>query len=264
MSEQVQALVRKLTAHGEDYELLALDEQRAHLRFVGPFEGQEVVWDARIEALGSAGAQRFIDVGDRIETGIPLGIGLPLDRLSTAVLAMTVRMVRQYKLMRRGRYAFDASGPVRPQKMISGGQTGVDRAALDAAIELGIAIGGYCPKGRRAEDGPINPGYPLIETPSADYPERTALNVRESDGTLILARGVPSGGTALTRNMAGQHAKPCLVIDLDTQGDPRAVGIWLARHGIRTLNVAGPRESTNPGVYRQAIEFLRRAFGTQK
>jgi hypothetical protein len=260
MRTLVHALAQRLAMLGTDYELLALDGKRAHLRFIGPFEGQDIVWDAHIEALGRASVARYIDVGAQDVNGIALRVGLPLDALNAAALAMCVRMIRQYKLLRRGRYAFDDRGPVRPQKIISGGQTGVDRAALDAAIALTIPCGGYCPRGRRAEDGPIPVHYPLTETASADYPERTARNVREADGTLILTRGAPSTGTALTRELAQRHGKPCLVIDLDTPGEPRAVGIWLARHGIRTLNVAGPRESSNPGIYRQASDFLRRVL----
>jgi len=244
--------------------VLALDGRQAHIRFIGPFEDQEVVWDARVEALGACGGQRYIDVGEPHEKGITLSVGLPLDALNAGALAMCVRMIRQYKLLRRGRYAFDDCGPVRPQKIVSGGQTGVDRAALDVALALAIPCGGYCPKGRRAEDGPISTRYPLTETDGPDYPERTARNVREADGTLILTRGAPRGGTALTREIAERHAKPCLVIDLDSAADPRSIGVWLARQGIRTLNIAGPRESTNPGIYRQAHDFLQRALAAQE
>src|SRR6266851_4977853 len=96
-------------------------------------------------------------------------------------------------------------------KIISGGQTGVDRAALDVALELGIPCGGWCPKGRRAEDGRIPKRYPLVETPTPAYPVRTEWNVRDSDGTLVLARGQASGGTALTIEFATDYGKPCLV-----------------------------------------------------
>lgn len=260
MSTLVRALARDLAARGDDYELLALGDRRAHLRFIGPFEGQAVVWDAHVEALGRSAAQRYIDVGEPTANGISLEVGLPLDALHAPALAMCVRMIRQYKLLRRGRYAVDDAGPVRPQRIVSGGQTGVDRAALDVALALGIACGGYCPKGRRAEDGPIAAHYPLTETASPDYPERTARNVRETDGTLILTLGAPGGGTALTRELAERHGKPCLVIDLAAPGDPRAVGVWLARHGIRALNVAGPRESTRPGIHRRASDFLQRVL----
>ena len=96
------------------------------------------------------------------------------------------------------------SRPSRPQnrldrlRVISGGQTGVDRAALDAAFELALECGGWVPAGRRAEDGPVDARYPLRETAAGDYETRTRLNVRDSDATLILTRGRPSGGTALT------------------------------------------------------------------
>lgn len=101
------------------------------------------------------------------------------------------------------------------RKIVSGGQTGVDRAALDAALELGIACGGWCPKGRLAEDGRIAARYPLTETSSEDSALRTERNVRDSDGTLIINRGAAlAGGTAQTREVAVRLNKPCLVVDL--------------------------------------------------
>src|SRR5437660_8666127 len=97
-------------------------------------------------------------------------------------------------------------------KLISGGQTGVDRAALDVALELGLPCGGWCPRGRKAEDGVIPDRYPLAETPSPSYRQRTRWNVRDSDGTLILVRGRPTGGTALTLASARRLGKPVLVV----------------------------------------------------
>lgn len=147
------------------------------------------------------------------------------------------------------------------EMIVSGGQTGVDRAALDLAIELGIPCGGWCPRGRRAEDGPLPTCYPLKETPSADYEQRTEWNVRDSDGTLILARGKLSGGTALTAGLARRLRKPCLVLDLLKKGlDFRAAPRWIEEHAIRVLNVAGPRESLAPGIYLQAKGFLKEAL----
>lgn len=143
------------------------------------------------------------------------------------------------------------------RKVVSGGQTGVDRAALDAAGDLGLARGGWCPRGRRAADGVIPAGYALVETPSAAYPERTAWNVRDSDGTLILTRGRPRGGTALTAALARRTGKPLLVVDLETEGGADGVRAWLRDNLIRVLNVAGPRESEAPGIHDQAAAFLR-------
>src|SRR5262245_55320595 len=97
----------------------------------------------------------------------------------------------------------------------SGGQTGVDRAALDVALELGLPCGGWCPRGRRAEDGPIPDHYPLRETRSPAYPVRTRWNVRDSDGTLILTRGRPDRGTLLTEELARDMGKPLLVVGLN-------------------------------------------------
>lgn len=149
--------------------------------------------------------------------------------------------------------------PVR--KIVSGGQAGVDRAALDAALALGIPCGGWCPKGRRAEDGVIPDRYPLIETETKDYRERTRRNVRDSDGTLILARGPLSGGTALTRRLAEKMGKPCLVVDLAQRPRAGDVRAWVASRNLRTLNVAGPRASGQSGIHGQARTFLRRIFG---
>lgn len=148
----------------------------------------------------------------------------------------------------------------RLEKILSGGQTGVDRAALDVALELSIPCGGWCPKGRRAEDGPIPTKYPLQESPTVNYAERTALNVKESDGTLILSRGALRGGTALTKTFAERYRRPCLIVDLREATPPQQVRDWLVAHSIRVLNVAGPRASSQPGIARQAESFLRTLF----
>jgi hypothetical protein len=151
---------------------------------------------------------------------------------------------------------------MRLEKVISGGQTGVDRAGLDAAMAAGIPVGGYCPKGRKAEDGKISERYPLTELRSENYRVRTEQNVIESDATLILTIGVLSGGTALTVQFAEKHSKPYLVEALDGDPDPILVARWLQEHQIRVLNVAGPRESKHPGlVHAKATEFLRLVFG---
>lgn len=146
-------------------------------------------------------------------------------------------------------------------KIISGGQTGVDRAALDAALALGIPCGGWCPKGRRAEDGVIPDRYPLTETETKDYRERTRRNVHDSDGTLILLHGPLSGGTALTRRLAKEMGKPYLVVDLAQRPSVSHVRGWLASNNIHTLNVAGPRESSQPGMHALSRRLLRRVFG---
>ena len=145
-------------------------------------------------------------------------------------------------------------------KIISGGQTGVDRAALDVVLELGIPCGGWCPKGRKAEDGPIDPRYPLNETRSPNYPLRTEKNIRESDGTLILTKGPVNGGTALTVRLAIEYKKPHLIIDLYNKIDPRMVREWGEENKIKILNVAGPKESEVPGIHEKAVDFLKLIF----
>jgi hypothetical protein len=149
---------------------------------------------------------------------------------------------------------------IRVNKIVSGGQTGVDRAALDFAIRRRIPHGGYCPKGRRSESGPIARKYRLTECTSADYTLRTALNVQHSDGTLILARGRPEGGTQRTVYLCRVYGKPTLVIDLDRKLDAADFTVWLHENRIETLNVAGPRESKQCGIARQAQYALEELF----
>jgi hypothetical protein len=145
-----------------------------------------------------------------------------------------------------------------PQRIISGGQTGVDRAALDFAIERGFEHGGYCPKGRRAEDGIIPLHYNLTESDSADYADRTEKNVEAADGTLILHRGPFTGGTQFTVELCRVKEKPLFLIDMDNPADRTAAfRTWLKKNNIRTLNVAGPRESQKPGISAQAGSTLR-------
>jgi len=124
----------------------------------------------------------------------------------------------------------------------------------------GIPCGGWCPKGRRAEDGSICPCYPVTETPSVDYAQRTEWNVRDADGTLILTRGPATGATAFTIEVARRLGKPCLIIDLGRPPIPSTVRAWTDQHRMNTLNIAGPRESTAPGIYEQARDFLKSAL----
>ncbi len=143
-------------------------------------------------------------------------------------------------------------------KIVSGGQTGVDRAALDAGLAGGIPVGGWCPSGRRAEDGTIPECYPLLELNSPDYAARTEMNVVASDATLVLNRGELADGTALTVQLARKHRKPFLVVQLEENGDPAAVAEWLRKRGVKVLNIAGPRASKCPGIYESALQFVRK------
>src|SRR5664280_2425978 len=119
-------------------------------------------------------------------------------------------------------------------KIISGGQTGVDRGTLDAAIAMGVPHGGWCPRGRLAEDGRIADCYQLRETDSPDYPSRTEQNVLDSDATLILYRGRIAGGTEFTLRLAEKHERPHRIVDLDATVDPIDVRRWLAEHAVET------------------------------
>lgn len=154
----------------------------------------------------------------------------------------------------------------RPTRIVSGGQTGADRGGLNAAIKLGIPHGGWCPKGRRAEDGKIPFRYQLLETGSASYRGRTRRNVLDSDGTVIFTRGRLEGGSALTAGVAREAGKPMLHIDLRAHGgNPdgaiRELRTWLREHRIACLNVAGSRESKARGIQDAVSKLLCRAFG---
>ena len=150
------------------------------------------------------------------------------------------------------------STKARIERVVSGGQTGVDRAALDVAIAHDIPHGGWCPRGRRAEDGRIPDEYALREHDSPAYAARTEQNVIDSDGTLVLTIGDPQGGTALTMQLAARHRRPFLVVDLDDPPAPATIVAWIDVHAVRVLNVAGPRESTHPGIHDRAAGFLHR------
>ena len=145
-------------------------------------------------------------------------------------------------------------------KIISGGQTGVDRAALDVAINLKIPHGGWCPNGRLAELGKTIPKkYQLQETLTRDYSERTKLNIRDSDGTLILVPNTPikiTDGTLLTIDEVKERQKPYLIIDLSNKLDSEQVALWVNNNKIQILNVAGPRESQNPGIYKLCLNVI--------
>ena len=137
------------------------------------------------------------------------------------------------------------------EKIISGGQAGVDRAALDFALEHGIPHGGWCPRGRLAEDGRIELFYDLKETPDADYPQRTEWNVRDSDGTVIFTIAPELiGGSALTHELAVEYRKPCLHLSriADGKAAPAKLHEFVQRHRIKVLNIAGPRLSTEPAA----------------
>jgi hypothetical protein len=157
----------------------------------------------------------------------------------------------------------EAARPWCPAKIVSGGQTGVDRAALDVALALGIACGGWCPRGRLAEDGVIPSRYPLTETPTSEYPERTRQNVLDSDATLIFNHGPLAGGTALTRHLARELGKPNLVMDPGATVEVETVRSWCREHRVRILNVAGPRESHSPGIGDSVRKFLSALLSEQ-
>lgn len=147
--------------------------------------------------------------------------------------------------------------------IISGGQMGADRGALDAAIELGIPHGGTCPKGRKAEDGVIPAKYELVESKSSDYPDRTEDNIVKADGTMIFTFGRLTGGSKLTAELARKHKKPFLHLDLNAEATDYAVKCvrgWLAENEVKIVNVAGGRESEAAGLHGAVKDLLTRVF----
>jgi hypothetical protein len=158
------------------------------------------------------------------------------------------------------------------RKIISGGQAGADRAGLDFALQAGLKHGGFVPTGRKAEDGRIDDRYQLVELPSASYPTRTKRNVRESGATAIFSlRAELSGGSALTLAYARSVKKPVIHLHgAPTASDRERVDPaaelrgFIDSHRIEVLNVAGPRESKEPGVYEFTLGVLRRYWQEQQ
>ncbi len=142
--------------------------------------------------------------------------------------------------------------------IVSGGQTGVDRAALDFALEKGIVCSGWCPKGRLAEDGVIDERYPLKETETIDFAQRTLRNVKMSDGSLIFVKNRIDNGTGQTLDFVEQFDKPLYIVHLNMNLEDQKKGVmaWLTDGNIKILNVAGPKESFCPGIYQITRHFL--------
>ena len=153
------------------------------------------------------------------------------------------------------------------RKIVSGGQTGADRAALDAAVRAGIEHGGWVPRGRKAEDGRIPARYRLREVPSFGYADRTEKNVLDSDATLIVSRGPLTGGSRLTLGLARKNRRPCLHVDMGVVAMEEAVaGVrsWIEKNGVGTLNVAGPRASNDPEIYDRVLSLLLGVLGVRE
>lgn len=149
------------------------------------------------------------------------------------------------------------------KRIVSGGQTGVDRAALDVAIKLGIAHGGWIPQGRLTESGVLPKKYHLKETSSSEYSVRTEKNVIDSDGTLIISHGPLTGGSEYTREIAIRYSRPWLHIDLDRTiafHAATAINKWILQKKIEILNVAGPRASKNPAIYPDTLNILESVY----
>ena len=144
--------------------------------------------------------------------------------------------------------------------IISGGQSGVDRAALDFALQNKIAYSGWCPKGRLAEDGRIDKKYPLKETSSSIYAERTRLNVEDSDGTIIIYVDELTGGSQYTAEYASLRKKPFMLVNVSDHNSNSLIYSWIRKNNIEVLNIAGPRESSSPGIYKLSLNFLEKVL----
>jgi hypothetical protein len=145
------------------------------------------------------------------------------------------------------------------EKIISGGQTGADQGALDAAIDCNLPHGGSIPAGRLTEAGPLPERYQLVELSTDSYPARTAQNVKDADATLIISRGTLSGGSALTRDLAVRYGRPWMHVDLQQQDEVSAIAAvsgWLKNRQVKTLNVAGPRASSDPRIYQATYRLV--------
>jgi hypothetical protein len=146
-------------------------------------------------------------------------------------------------------------------RIVTGGQTGVDRGALDAALAAGFPCGGWCPPGRAAEDGPIDARYPVTEMPGGSYRERTKRNVIDSDATLVIYFADLHGGTEQTVLDCIEQEKPYKLIDATEIAPARAAELaaqFIERHRVSVLNVAGPRASQAPDGRRYAAEAIAR------
>ena len=153
------------------------------------------------------------------------------------------------------------------KKIVTGGQSGVDRAALDVAIVYDFPYGGWCPKGRKAEDGLLAAKYQLQETATTDYAERTKLNLTHSDGTLVIVASLPitvTDGTNLTLSELKKINKPYFLFNLSGQQTMEDIINWLDIFKIETLNIAGPRESQSPGIYQQSYCLLTKLIALLK
>jgi hypothetical protein len=153
------------------------------------------------------------------------------------------------------------------QKIISGGQTGADRAALDFAIDNDIPYGGWLPKGRKTEDGTLPEKYHLQEMPTGEYSKRTEQNVFDSEGTVIVSHGFLTGGSALTREFAIRHKKQWIHIDLKELSQKEAAGklsSWLTENEIKILNVAGPKAGKDQMIYEATLRLLQETLSKEK
>lgn len=241
--------------------------QEAFADWQTEFERAPNEWEAGVALLdwpnfherGMALARRLkAELGDAARIYYEKPVEDPNQRINERVEILAGGAIVETVLPRRLR---TSSPDWFPKTVVSGGQTGVDRAALDWACNHHIPHGGWCPQGRRASDGTLSVKYQLRETESAGYRQRTKLNVQDSDATLILNVGELDGGTLQTQQFAERMGKSHLVLQLDQCAPDELAGHiteWLIAGKFNTLNVAGPREEKRPGIYAQTLSVLDR------
>ena len=149
------------------------------------------------------------------------------------------------------------------QKIISSGESGVDRAALDVGLALGLAVGGWCAPGRQAEDGRITDDYPVVELLDLDHHARIRRHSEDCDGILIVTLGPSRAKATLSVKYAEQAGKPCVIVKLEQGIDPATFGRWLTSQKIAVLYVTGLRERQQPGIHAAATRFLSYLLGSQ-
>ncbi len=231
------------------------------------FEAAPMDWDAgtalldwpRFHERGMALARRLkAELGDAVRIYYEKPVEDPNQRINERVEILAGGAIVETVFPRR----LQTSLPDwLPNMVVSGGQTGVDRAALDWACNHRIPHGGWCPQGRRASDGTLSLKYQLRETESGGYRQRTKLNVQDSDATLILNAGELDGGTLQTQQFAERMGNPHVVVQLDQCAPDESAGRiteWLIAGKFSTLNVAGPREEKRPGIYELTRSVLDR------
>lgn len=268
-SDQIQMFSRHLMSGGVGSKagtILRAALDRAHRKLRGAVPQEQIL------AVAIANAKPIIEIRTRRIGGtkyqVPMQV--PIRRQEMLAIRWLVHAARkasgrtiEARLAKVILGAYMNQMPWGMPRIVSGGQTGADRGGLDAAIELDVPHGGWCPRGRLAEDGVVPGRYKLRETKSAEYRDRTERNVKGADGTVVFSRGPLEGGSALTVNLARKYKKPLLHLDLSSSNEREAedaLVAWLIDNSVAILNVAGSRESKARGIQVAVMKIVSRAM----